>query len=90
MDTPKKTRNNAIGLGALSALLGVTSKGANSYAKNLSKLQIDHLKNMSKIPEQIKIAKMARNVAGVGAAGAGIGGAVLAAKYFKNKKAGVK
>lgn len=78
MDTQKEKKHGAIGLGALGALLG---SGAVVFHK-VSK------KNNLNAPTQ-QMARRIRNVAGVGAVGAGVGGALLAAKYYKNKKKGV-
>ena len=88
MDTQKEKKHSAIGLATLSALLGITAKGAHSYAKGLEASQVKHLEKFSRIPKQVKDLKMMRNVAGTGAVGAGVGSAILATKYYKNKKKG--
>jgi len=70
----------------MSALLGVTSKGAHNYAKKTLASEIPHLKNMSRVPLVVKDTKLVRNILGTGAVGAGLGSAILATKYLKNKK----
>lgn len=84
MDTQEKKKRGAIGLGAMSALLGVTAKGAHNFAKNMTAAQ--KVSKVGRVPLVVKDAKLARNILGVGAVGTGLGSAVLAAKYFKNKK----
>jgi hypothetical protein len=87
MDTQKEKKRGAIGLGAMSALLGLTSKGAHNFAKESTAAH--KLSKIGKIPLIVKDAKLVRNVVGTGAVGAGVGSAVLATKYFKNKKKGI-
>jgi hypothetical protein len=87
MDPQKTKKRGAIGLGALSGTLGLFSHASNRYKNEVIKaaaaakvpLDAEALFNM-------KVGKYARNITGVGAVGTGIGAAVLAAKYHKNKK----
>lgn len=84
MDTQKRDKRNVIGLGALSVLLGLSSKSAHNFAKKSA--AASKLKGVGTIPLIVKDAKLARNILGAGAGGAALGSAILANKYYKNKK----
>ena len=79
MDTQKEKKRGVIGLGALGALLGTGSLIMHRASKS---------PKIDEYPQ--KVAKRIRNVSGMGAVGAGLGGALLATKYYRNKKKGVQ
>ena len=74
MATQEGRKKGAIGLGALSALLGFTAKTMHKIAPKQRNLATQ------------QVAKIIRNASGAGALGAGVGSAILATKYYKNKK----
>lgn len=71
----QQTKKRAVKLGAMSALLGGGAVIAHRTAKH-----------PGFNANTVKFAKMFRNVVGAGAVGAGVGSAILAVKYHKNKK----
>jgi len=79
MDPQKGKKRGAIGLGALGALLGTGTIIAHRAGKGV-KLNAATREAARKI----------RNVAGVGAVGAGLGSALLTTKYYRAKRGGVQ